>query len=102
MSTRGNGYIFLVPRSNTLQEIDSKDVLFNETFSDCRDRQGKIIARGTVIPPDLTDEPHPPADSADYQDGIVRDKISLPAPRFRTLLVASLTQMIHSRRIYGP
>ncbi len=79
MSTKGNGYIFLVPRSKSLLEIDSKDVLFNEMFSDCRDRQGRIIARGAVVPPDLTDEPHPPTyQPADYQDGIVRNTISLP------------------------
>jgi hypothetical protein len=43
MSARGNGFIFLVRRTKTIFEVDSKDVLFNETFSDCRDRHGKIV-----------------------------------------------------------
>jgi hypothetical protein len=81
MSLRGNGYIFLVPRLNTLATIDSKDVLFNETFSDCRDRQGKIIARGAVIQPDLHDEPHPFVDTGHHRDGIIRDTSSIsPLP----------------------
>jgi hypothetical protein len=38
-----------------LIEIDSKDVKFNETFSDYRGRQGKIMA-APFIDPDLRDE----------------------------------------------
>jgi hypothetical protein len=42
MSHRGNDYSFLVlPRTRSLVEIDSKYALFNETFSDCRDRKGR-------------------------------------------------------------
>jgi hypothetical protein len=50
VSDKGNGYIFLIKKSNalvkvdskTLVEIDSKDAKFNETFSDYRERQGKL------------------------------------------------------------
>ena len=76
MSTKGNGYIFLVPRTRSIVEIDSKDVLFNETFSDCRDRQGKIIPNGAVLQPDLHDEPQ--MENSVPTDGIIASRISLP------------------------
>ncbi len=60
MSPRGNGYIFLVRRINSVLEVDSHDVLFNETFSDCRDRRGRTVPRGAVLPPDLHEDPMPP------------------------------------------
>ena len=49
LSDKGNGYIFLTKKHNTLvevnldlTEVDSKDAKFNETFSDYRQRQGKL------------------------------------------------------------
>jgi hypothetical protein len=53
MSSKGNGFIFYVPRNNSLKEVDSKDVLFNETFHDVRNPKGKIVENGTSLPPDL-------------------------------------------------
>jgi hypothetical protein len=38
-------------------EVDSADAKFNETFSDCRDRKGKIIKGGKVLDPDLYNVP---------------------------------------------
>ncbi len=58
MSTKGNGFIFHVNRNGQTVEIDSKDVLFNETFTDIRDTKGKIIRQGRT-------EHH-----YEYQDGI--------------------------------
>ena len=58
ISTKGNGYIFLVNSANRLAEfveIDSKDAKFNETFSDYRGRQGKTT-EANHIAPDLRDE----------------------------------------------
>ena len=55
MSDKGNGYIFLVPKSNTFEEIDSKDAKFNETFADYRGRQGKLNGP-SYIDPDLKEE----------------------------------------------
>ena len=49
MSRKGNGYNFRIKRTNTTVEIDSADAKFNETFSDCRDRQGRIIKGGKVL-----------------------------------------------------
>ena len=69
MSARGNGYIFLVKRTKIILEVDSKDVLFNETFSDCRDRLGKIVRNGVVFQPDLREESD--FDSSQIQDGII-------------------------------
>ena len=47
-STHGNGYILLVPKhagmSEPFMEVDSIDVKFNETFSPCRERKGKIAS----------------------------------------------------------
>ena len=57
MSKLGNGFIFWVERTKRNEEIDSKDVKFNETFSDCRDRKGKIIKGGRVLDPDLINVP---------------------------------------------
>ncbi len=53
MSKAGNGYIFKIQRTNQVVEIDSKDVKFNETFSDCMDRKGKNVKGGRVLDPDL-------------------------------------------------
>ncbi len=36
ISDKGNGYIFLINKSNNFVEIDSRDAKFNETFSDYR------------------------------------------------------------------
>ena len=59
ISDKGNGYIFLTGKSNTLvevdfnlSEVDSKDAKFNETFSDYRERQGKLT-KASFIEPDL-------------------------------------------------
>jgi transposase InsO family protein len=58
-SSHGNGYLFLVPKisssKNECDEIDSIDVKFNETFSPCRERHGKL-SPANVIAPDLTTE----------------------------------------------
>jgi transposase InsO family protein len=56
MSQLGNGFIFRVRRTNQTFDIDSADAKFNETFSDCRDRQGRIIKGGRVLEPDLVNE----------------------------------------------
>ena len=56
MSQLGNGFIFRVKRTNQTFDIDSADAKFNETFSDCRDRQGRIIKGGRVLEPDLINE----------------------------------------------
>ena len=53
MSKLGTGFIFRVERIKQFVEVDSADVKFNETFSDCRDRKGKIIKGGRVLDPDL-------------------------------------------------
>ena len=58
MSKHGNGYLFRIQRNNTVVEIDSKDVKFNETFSDCMDRRGKLIKGGRVLDPDLLEIEH--------------------------------------------
>ena len=70
ISTRGNGYIFMVPRTKETLIIDSRDCKFNETFIPIRGRQGNRCDSGQLIPPDLTatnDEhapsPHPAARS---------------------------------------
>jgi hypothetical protein len=68
MSTKGNGFIFHVNRNGTTAEVDSKDVLFNETFSDIRDTRGKIIRQGRTLDPDLRQDTD---DQYDYQDGII-------------------------------
>jgi len=52
ISEKGNGYIFLIQKSNELVEIDSKDAKFNETFSDYRAQQGQLT-RASYIDPDL-------------------------------------------------
>ena len=53
LSSKGNGFIFYVPRNHSLKEVDSKDVLFNETFHDVRNPKGKLVDRGASLPPDL-------------------------------------------------
>ena len=58
MSKHGNGYLFRIQRNNTVVEIDSKDVKFNETFSDCMDRRGKLIKGGRVLDQDLLEIEH--------------------------------------------
>jgi len=55
ISDKGNGYIFLIGKSNELATIDAKDAKFNETFSDIRERQGKL-SPANHISPDLQDE----------------------------------------------
>ena len=55
ISDKGNGYIFLIGNSTKLVQIDSKDAKFNETFSECRERQGKL-SPANHIPPDLQQE----------------------------------------------
>jgi hypothetical protein len=57
MSTLGNGFMFRIKRTRQIVEIDSADVKFNETFSDCRDKMGKIIKGGRVLDPDLINVP---------------------------------------------
>jgi hypothetical protein len=57
MSKIGNGYVFQVNRTNQIVEVDSKDVKFNETFSDFIDRKGKVIKGGRVLDPDLFNIP---------------------------------------------
>ena len=44
-------------RTRQIVETDSADVKFNETFSDCRDKKGKIIKGGRVLDPDLINVP---------------------------------------------
>jgi hypothetical protein len=56
ISDKGNGYIFLISKSNRFVEfveVDSKDAKFNETFSDYRGRQGGKIMTAHFIDPDL-------------------------------------------------
>jgi hypothetical protein len=55
LSQKGNGYIFLVTRTKTIVEIDSKDAKFNETFDECRERKGKL-SNGRNIESELTIE----------------------------------------------
>ncbi len=55
ISDKGNGYIFLVGKLNKLVQVDSKDAKFNETFSDCREGQGKLPP-ANHISPDLRNE----------------------------------------------
>jgi hypothetical protein len=57
MSRIGNGFLFRVERLRQYVEVDSADAKFNETFSDCRDRKGKIIKGGKVLDPDLYNVP---------------------------------------------
>ena len=76
MSSKGNGYIFLVQRTRSIIEIDSKDALLNETFSDCRDRQGKIIPHGAVLQPDLHDEPSI-TDELPHEDGRIVTSVQI-------------------------
>jgi hypothetical protein len=56
MSKVGNGFIFRIQRTNTTVDVDSADVKFNETFSDCVDRKGREIKGGRVLQPDLINE----------------------------------------------
>ncbi len=54
-STRGNGYLFLVPKTKTsgihpYDELDSIDVKFNETFSPYRERQGRLVSDNPIAP----------------------------------------------------
>ena len=66
ISDKGNGYIFLIKKLNSLVEVDSKDAKFNETFADIRERQGKLT-NAHNIEPDLTVE-HNDQEHADNQD----------------------------------
>jgi hypothetical protein len=65
MSDKGNGFIFLIQKTNTLIEIDSKDAKFNETFADCRAIQGKLTA-ANCIDPDLKEEKGASDDADEY------------------------------------
>jgi hypothetical protein len=49
ISDKGNGYIFLIRKTNTLVDVDTKDAKFNETFSECRERQGKISPANNIM-----------------------------------------------------
>jgi transposase InsO family protein len=62
MSKIGNGFIFRIKRTGQFVEVDSSDAMFNETFSDCRDRRGKIIKGGRILDPDLYNVPDMEAD----------------------------------------
>ncbi len=70
MSNKGNGYIFRVDRHNTIVEVDSRDAMFNETFTDIRDRKGRLVRGGVVLPPDLHISPESEFDMPS-QDGII-------------------------------
>jgi transposase InsO family protein len=65
MSDKGNGYIFLIRKSNDLDlvEVDSNDVKFNETFADCRAMKGKLTTANN-IEPDLRIESEDPTEAA--------------------------------------
>ena len=63
LSKRGNGFLFRVQRIKQTVEVDSADVKFNETFSDCRDKKGKIIEGGRVLDPDLHNLPPEPVET---------------------------------------
>ncbi len=69
ISDKGNGYIFLIKKLNSLVEVDSKDAKFNETFADVRELQGKLT-NAQNIEPDLTIErdDHKNADDQDRDD----------------------------------
>jgi hypothetical protein len=41
MSAVDKGYLFRIQRTNRIVEIDSRDVKFNETFSNCMDKKGR-------------------------------------------------------------
>ncbi len=62
MSRIGNGFLFRIERTRQFVEVDSADAKFNETFSDCRDRRGKIIKGGRILDPDLYNVPEMEAD----------------------------------------
>jgi hypothetical protein len=55
VSNKGNGYIFLIKKLDPLIEVDSKDAKFNETFSEYRERQGKLTT-APFIAADLREE----------------------------------------------
>ena len=57
MSKLGNGFLFRIKRTKSFVEVDSVDVKFNETFSDCRDRKGKVIKGDRVLDPELFNVP---------------------------------------------
>ncbi len=63
-------------RNHTIIEVDSRDVKFNETFADVRDRKGRLVRRGVVLPPDLhtlpePETPEPDSANSNSQDGII-------------------------------
>jgi hypothetical protein len=75
MSDKGNGFIFLIQKTNKLLdfvEIDSKDAKFNETFADCRTTQGKLV-RAQNIDPDLTEEKEARDDEDECTDNNSKD-----------------------------
>ena len=67
MSKRGNGFLFRVQRTKQTVEVDSRDAKFNETFSDCRDKKGKIIKGGRVLDPDLLNLPPEPVENTSIE-----------------------------------
>ena len=70
ISEKGNGYIFLIQKSNELVEIDSKDAKFNETFSDYRAQQGQLT-RASYIDPDLK-EANEECEDSDEMKNMIR------------------------------
>jgi hypothetical protein len=66
MSDKGNGYVFLIQKSNTFVAIDSKDAKYNETFADCRGRQSKLTM-AHYIDPDLKEEQEKEASADEFE-----------------------------------
>jgi hypothetical protein len=67
-------------KKNTIVEVDSRDAMFNETFTDIRDRKGRLVRRGVVLPPDLHILPESEFDGPS-QDGIIASPASAnPVP----------------------
>jgi hypothetical protein len=87
ISDKGNGFIFLIQKSNTFIEIDSKDEKFNETFSDYRARQGKIAA-APYIGPDLKEDnyQHESNDNTNTEEG--NDNIKQQQERQKRKIIA--------------
>jgi hypothetical protein len=89
MSKVGNGSIFRIQRTNTTVDVDSTDVKFNETFSDCIDRQGREIKGSRVLQPDLINELDMAADIK-KSNGNMGGKIEFKDPIFKILFNESL------------
>ena len=84
MSKLGNGFLFRVARTKEFVEVDSADVKFNETFSDCRDRKGKIIKGGRVLDPELFNVPDVEATISELLDKMKEPEKEKPS-RFTKL-----------------